>query len=205
MEHVRGARMVVVPYTPDKLRPETARWAADNNARMRDVSGDPEAYLAALCDWWSEPGDLLVVEHDMLPASGVVEEMLDCPELWCSSPYRLALVEPRNFNLHGVKFLNGLPLTIDGVTSELANPKLLDHLKAGGAAYCTDGLGCTKFSAELKARMPNVVVESKSGGRVRAHAWLFNWLFNDVRISGALRRNGLTPHLHAPSVHLTVP
>lgn len=180
---------IVVPYTPAKLHPETAQWAASNNARMYDVSSDSTRYYRALCEWWAEDGDLLIVEHDMLPADGVVEEMLNCSEPWCSSPYQLRIIAAP-----------GLYLTMDGITSETFSQKMLDHHRSGGDLYCTDALGCTKFSAELKARLPELVVESGTVSDWEPYAWRFN----DVRISGLLRRDGVTPHLHASSAHLAV-
>lgn len=182
------ARLIVVPYTPEKLRPETAQWAASNNARLRDVSAAPEAYYDALCEWWGEAGDLLIVEHDMLPADGVVDEMVACSQLWCSSPYQLAHVS------------SALYSTLDGVTSERFSQKVFDHCAAGNKAYDTDGLGCTKFSADLKTQWPTLVVESGTVSGWAPHVW---WL-NDVRITQLLRRGGMTPHLHAPSIHLSV-
>jgi hypothetical protein len=177
--------LIAVPYTPQKLRPETARWAADNNALMRDVSEAPDTYYRALCEWWAETDSVVIVEHDMLPADGVVEEMLHCPEPWCSSPYPLS----------GMTL--GVWLTLDGATSELFNSP---HV---GVAHCTDALGCTKFSAELSTSLPALVVES--GTFNQQDGWVpYVWQFNDARISRLLRLNGLTPHLHAPSAHLSV-
>jgi hypothetical protein len=180
--------LIVVPYTPEKLYPETAQWAVDNNARMYDVSSSPDAYYKALCKWWAEDGDLLIVEHDILPADGVVDEMLACLQPWCSSPYQLAHVS------------SALYSTIDGVTSELFSQKIVDHCLAGNKSYDTDALGCTKFSAELKAELPDLVIESGTLAGWTPYVW---WL-NDVRISGLLRRAVMTPHLHAPSTHLSV-
>lgn len=186
MEFLAGR--IVVPFSPSKLRPETAQWAAENDGRLRDVSSDPAAYFRALCEWWAAPGNLLVVEHDMLPADGVAEEMLACPEPWCSSPYPLAPMVLAHMAV------NGFYLTVDGVASEV-----LDEGSDYSQALCTDALGCTKFSAELKERLPNLVVESGTAGGVPGE-----WQLNDVRISGLLRKAGLAPHLHSPSAHLSV-
>lgn len=149
---------------------------------MRDVSGSPDAYYRALCAWWAEADNLVIVEHDILPADGVIEEMLDCHAPWCSSPYSLG----------GVTF--GVYMTLDGTTSELC---------ADANAYCTDALGCTKFSAQLSAALPTLIVES--GIFNQQIGWVPRvWQLNDARVSGMLRLSGLTPHLHAPSIHLSV-
>jgi len=85
--------MIRVPYVAGRLSPSTAIWASTNDARMVELDDRPEAYWEALCQWWHEPGDLVIVEHDVLPADGVVEEMLACPSEWCVSPYSLTFPE----------------------------------------------------------------------------------------------------------------
>jgi hypothetical protein len=209
--------VIAVPYVPEKLHFETAAWAANHGAHMRDVSGDDTAYHAALCDWWAEPGDLLLVEHDMLPAGGVVEEMLNCPEAWCSSPYLLSQFKPENMHYSHRYLLFGLYhwvadgvtvepysvyLTLDGVVSEPYSLELFDRAKAAGVGpNLTDGLGCTKFSAALKSQLPSLMVDSVS---VQG-CWPSVWWHADVRITRLLReQHGQTPHLHAPSSHRSV-
>lgn len=81
--------MIVVPHT-DLLRPATARWAAANGARLCPVDpADPAAYWRLLHRLWTAPGDLTVVEHDVVPAAGVVAAMTGCARPWCVSPYPL--------------------------------------------------------------------------------------------------------------------
>jgi hypothetical protein len=83
--------VIVVPYAGDMLRDETYLWAVRHHAVMRRLPPTDDAYWAALCDWWIgsllRAYDLVVVEQDILPAEGVVDEMLACPEPWCTSPY----------------------------------------------------------------------------------------------------------------------
>ena len=82
--------VICVPFVPDKLYAQTFEWSK----LRQDVipwpikDYDTTAYWRMLFYSWQELGDLVVVEHDMLPADGVVEEMLACDQPWCTSPYR---------------------------------------------------------------------------------------------------------------------
>lgn len=85
--------MILVPYTPAVLHEQTKAWAGGSGALMVDVSGGDSTYWTALnVAWQGTPWHeaLAVVEHDMLPAPGVVDRMLACRRPWCSSPYEIA-------------------------------------------------------------------------------------------------------------------
>lgn len=102
----------VVPYTRDRLHEQTHQWAVKHGARLREIDPRDEAgYWKLLVDeWLTMPGDLVIVEHDMLPADGVVEEMEDCRRPWCTSPYQVT-VYPTNIVRNGlgcVKFAQRL-------------------------------------------------------------------------------------------------
>lgn len=152
--------MIVVPHVSPMLRPETAIWARHYGATLVELpKDDHEAYWRLLAHHWAGPGDLLVVEQDIVPAPGVVDEMLTCPKLWCASPYWIA-----------------------------------------GRDWWADGLGCTRFSAGLKAAEPDLLDEigtvvSPDGPE---RAW---WLL-DERLSRQLRSLGHEPHEHERSTHL---
>lgn len=80
--------MIVVPHVAPMLRPETAIWARHYGATLVELpKDDHEAYWRLLAHHWRQPGDLVVVEQDIVPAPGVVDEMLTCNSLWCASPY----------------------------------------------------------------------------------------------------------------------
>ena len=85
--------MIVVPYVDDMLREETHLWAVRHRAILRCLPPRDDAYWQALCGWWQLGAhgygyDLVVVEQDIVPAEGVVDEMLACDdEPWCTSPY----------------------------------------------------------------------------------------------------------------------
>jgi hypothetical protein len=70
------------------LRSETAIWARHHGATLVELDReDWTAYWRLLAHHWRAPGDLLLVEQDILPAPGVTTDMLACDHLWCSSPY----------------------------------------------------------------------------------------------------------------------
>ena len=52
-----------------------------------DVSGSPDAYWAALCEWWVKGEDFAVIEHDVICRPDVIEQFDSCPEPWCVFGY----------------------------------------------------------------------------------------------------------------------
>lgn len=84
--------MLVIPYTPALLRPETARWGVLHGAEFCNVSWDRSAYWALLSMLWSDainPGPLFIVEHDIIPNCDAFREMRSCDRMWCTSPYQI--------------------------------------------------------------------------------------------------------------------
>lgn len=82
--------VVHIPFVPEKLYAQTFEWS-----KLRDDvipwpinDYDYTAYWRMLLYAWKERCDTVVVEHDMLPADGVIEEMVACDQPWCTSPYR---------------------------------------------------------------------------------------------------------------------
>lgn len=82
--------LVVIPYVHGWLREETTEavhaWGGSWCTRPIE-DGDPYGYAKAFEQWWGYPGDLVIVEHDIVPADGQIAEMLQCPEEWCSAAY----------------------------------------------------------------------------------------------------------------------
>ena len=87
--------MIVVPYVPGMLNPLTRRWCFDgHHALISQLDVNDQSAYWWLLDWlWTRAPrgywdpDLVIVEQDMLPAPGVVEDMLRCRRPWCTSPY----------------------------------------------------------------------------------------------------------------------
>lgn len=151
----------MVPYVDGRLKVETAKWAFANQGRPVPLSDRDDSYYEALVGWWEQPGDLVIVEQDVVPAEGVVDEMLSCEFEWCSSP-----------------------IWIDQ-----------GHLLYGW------GLGCVKFSQDLRFRHSDLAVKAGQPGPFDPEpprAW---WTL-DVRLGALLARRGYLPHGHAESVHL---
>ncbi len=127
-----GRGVICIPFVPEKLYAQTFEWS---KARP-DVLPWPirlddwTAYWRMLSHAWQELGDLAVVEHDMLPADGVVEEMLACPAPWCTSPYRASPNRNEPDLIEGLgctKFSEALKLResdLMRVVGEIAEPGL---------------------------------------------------------------------------------
>lgn len=83
---------VLLPYIAGMLKPQTEAWAKQQNGILRCQldPGDDAAYWELLATWWRAPGELIVVEHDMVPRPGVVDRMADCRYSWCISPYYIS-------------------------------------------------------------------------------------------------------------------
>ena len=79
----------VVPAVEGFLKPETRAWADRHGADVTWLDRDAEAYWRFLAAEWRVPGDLLLIEHDILPAPGVTVQMEACPRPWCSSPFMI--------------------------------------------------------------------------------------------------------------------
>jgi hypothetical protein len=65
------------------------------------VSSDHRAYYRLLVSLWAE-GPFVIVEHDIVPAPGMVHELWNCPRDWCAFPYRMDDIVTTAFGL--VKF-----------------------------------------------------------------------------------------------------
>lgn len=150
---------MIVPFVPGMLRTETYTALAEYAEFRPLAAGDETAYWRLLAAEWQRPGDLTVVEQDIVPHPGVLDEMAACPREWCVSPY----------------------LT--------ANRQLCDR-----------GLGCTKFSAALKTRLPDTI--QLAGQIATVGLPLRSWRRLDSNIAAVLGHAGVAPHQHPPSRHL---
>lgn len=81
---------VVVAAAPGMLEEATRAWAEQYGARIAYLDADSESYYRMLSEEWQQPGDLLLVEHDIVPAGAVTADMAACLRPWCTSPYRIA-------------------------------------------------------------------------------------------------------------------
>lgn len=82
--------VATVAAVPGMLENRTRAWAEVNGARIVLLEADAESYWRLLAEQWRQPGDMLLIEHDIVPADGVTDAMQACPRPWCTSPYRIA-------------------------------------------------------------------------------------------------------------------
>ncbi len=111
-----GDPLVMVPYTMDKLRTETVEalrlWGGPYTLWPLQAA-DPYAYAKFLAGAWNLGSDLMVIEHDMLPAATDIRELLACGELWCSVRYHVGndqYVTGLGFCKFSAKLQRDLPL-----------------------------------------------------------------------------------------------
>ena len=146
---------VLLPYTPARLEQRTSEWAyARGDVEAVDVSGTDDAYFNVLAAQWRQPGDLLIVEHDMLPADGCVDEMLACRWGWCSAPYEVANHQQITDGLGVAKF--------SGTLKQL-RPQFMDEV----GAIDDDGLPARNWR-RLDTRISRVL--RAAGHRPHLHA-----------------------------------
>lgn len=79
-----GPLNLVVAYA--NLRPETAA-AAGEAATYVDTGKDDEAYWRLLRDLWNRKRTFILLEQDILPPPGMLDELWACPAEWCGCPY----------------------------------------------------------------------------------------------------------------------
>lgn len=153
--------IVLVPYTATRLRLDTVHAVSRHVPAGVEIvwreldPADPTAYARALVEAWAWPGDLVVVEHDIVIGPGVIEGFTACDRPWCGHPYSI-----------GAQSL-----------------------------VC---LGCTRFTAELKAAYPGLMVAAAAvdtGGLPAG-----DWRRLDVRVADLLEAHGHTRHAHQPAV-----
>jgi hypothetical protein len=114
--------VILLPYT--RLHPATARLAnrhAPGHIRARIDPGNDNAYWALLAAAWRQPGDLVVIEHDIGIHTDVVPGFSACREPWCGHAY-----------LTGQQRLIALGCTRFTEQLKAAEPDLMDPVGADG-------------------------------------------------------------------------
>lgn len=83
----------IVPYVPGMLEPAVSGAMLVEGATLVEIDpADNEHYWRVLCEEWAIPRYTIVVEHDVLPARGVLARMRNCRHPWCTSPYPINAV-----------------------------------------------------------------------------------------------------------------
>lgn len=197
---------VVVPYAPGYLNPATALWAYQDDHPVTFYSlpaDDPYAYADLLRRLWREPGDLVVVEHDVIPPVGSITALLDCMRPWCTHPHWVA-TRYVDDSLGLARFHRGL---------KHAMPDLADRALARADHRVYTRLGLTNVPANASPATldrdgvraclrPDASFPLDSDGRPRPPSTV-DWTWCDTALSRLLRHLGITPHVHQPpTTHL---
>lgn len=87
---------VVVPYVPGMLRPETVTAVTEqvDYATLFPIDAeDQTGYTRMFLALFGGHKDLVIIEQDIVPASGSIKGMLRCGYDWCTCPYPVSGVE----------------------------------------------------------------------------------------------------------------
>jgi hypothetical protein len=78
---------VVVPYV--KLHPVTQQVLNGSNADVHyEMVGDDDgAYCQLLNNLWQRGSSVIIVEQDIVPWPGALDEIWQCPAQWCTYSY----------------------------------------------------------------------------------------------------------------------
>jgi hypothetical protein len=81
---------IVIPYT-EKINPVVQRVLKSYGRNPEYIyTGDGDnAYWGLLSELWCQREPVIVIEHDVLPWPGALEELEACPCAWCSLTYQL--------------------------------------------------------------------------------------------------------------------
>jgi hypothetical protein len=114
---------VVIPYVDHRLLPEVREIGEQVGARFENLTGDDTAYSALVARLWRARGTFIVVEQDMVPTVGLLEEMWECPEDWCSGYEAMLITDPpigevKSWSMGCMKFgsdlMTSMPWVMDG-------------------------------------------------------------------------------------------
>jgi hypothetical protein len=79
---------VILPWTVE--HPEVLAALEGWPVERVYVGSDDEAYFRLISDLWHSGDTFTIVEHDNVPAPGILREFEVCPSEWCAEPYWLA-------------------------------------------------------------------------------------------------------------------
>jgi hypothetical protein len=79
---------VVLPYVGKGPHPVTLLVLSGYRPELVDVSAD-DGYLNLMRRLWKERKPVIIVEHDIVPWPGALEELWHCPCVWGAFSYHL--------------------------------------------------------------------------------------------------------------------
>lgn len=164
---------VLAPYV--RMHPLTdeslTRFAP--HAERTDVSHSDTAYIKLLAKAWADGETFLLVEHDIELHHRVMGEAESCCHLWCTWPYARLMPGPHS-TWDGERWSAGIPLL-------------------------TRSLGCTRFSADLMAKMPDMVDQALKAPLCWAGP-AGHWSRIDDAVGHTLALAQYPVHVHHPEV-----
>jgi hypothetical protein len=180
---------ILCGYVDGSLQPEAAGALAEfaPDADLLDFTGDAQAYWRAMCERWNGNDDLVVIEQDNVITSEVLPSFAACGQPWCCFYYPI----PRIVDVQVAEDEHGSTAWGDSfVNAVFADRDDMD--RAGQTGIIINGLGCTKFSAELQLAVPHDTIAGAGQ----------SWDNVDEMISKRLNQAGYGPHLHGMVRHL---
>jgi hypothetical protein len=81
---------VIVPYAPGRLHSVTRRVIESYELPTEFIRLDfDDSYRLLLKDLWVDGETVVIIEQDVVPWPGAIEELHHCMGEWCSCAYRL--------------------------------------------------------------------------------------------------------------------
>lgn len=77
---------VIVPHTPEGLKPETRKAVLAHAPEFFPLVGE-SAYHDLIAALWSQQEGFVTVEQDVVPGPEDIQAIIDCPEPWCAYAY----------------------------------------------------------------------------------------------------------------------
>lgn len=124
--------IILFPYTYGRADNRTVAFVKQlmemgENTVWANVKGCTIAYGILFSGYWNRGGDLMILEHDVLPTLRMVREMATCPHEVCVQAYRL---HPPNY---------GYPKSMlcfeDSITGKMASELHQDFTSYSGFAF----------------------------------------------------------------------
>lgn len=140
---------LIVPYT-EAIRPIVKEVLIDIYGLKPDfvyVGAGDEEYWKLMKGIWSLGETFLIVEHDVLPWPGALEELEQCPFPWCSCTY---LIKRSKLNTQGYGVFHGFGCTKFSAHLIKMLPDVWDqiesrHWKHLDAQFYTQALACDQI------------------------------------------------------------
>jgi hypothetical protein len=99
---------LVIPFVKDGLADETRAYGEARDAVFVDLTAREHGYFDLFARLWSERHSFVILEQDIVPADGVWEEMIRCPEPWCAGLQKLHEHAPEVWSLGFMRFRSEL-------------------------------------------------------------------------------------------------